>query len=161
MTEPTIPQPPTPPEGMTPPGPSGPRASFWSRLLALLLDWVIVIVGALFLIIVLAIIGDEGGALIGALIALVLAIAYFTYFQGGPTGQTPGKRMCNIRVIDANTGGPIGYARSLGRVLFAWLISSFLWNLGYLWMIWDKEKQTWHDKVTSAVVVPTSAYPVR
>ncbi|MFM8387932.1 MAG: RDD family protein, partial [Actinomycetota bacterium] len=24
--------------------------------------------------------------------------------------------------------------------------------LGYLWMLWDSEKQTWHDKMVSSVV---------
>jgi hypothetical protein len=27
-------------------------------------------------------------------------------------------------------------------------------------MLWDKEKQTWHDKLATTVVVPESAYPV-
>jgi len=26
--------------------------------------------------------------------------------------------------------------------------------IGYLWMLWDDEKQTWHDKVVGSVVVP-------
>ena len=32
--------------------------------------------------------------------------------------------------------------------------------LGYFWMLWDSEKQTWHDKMAITVVVPTSDYPV-
>jgi uncharacterized RDD family membrane protein YckC len=32
--------------------------------------------------------------------------------------------------------------------------------LGYLWMLWDKERQTWHDKFANSVVVPVSAYPI-
>jgi uncharacterized RDD family membrane protein YckC len=32
--------------------------------------------------------------------------------------------------------------------------------IGYLWMLYDPEKQTWHDKVAGTFVVPTSAYPV-
>jgi len=28
------------------------------------------------------------------------------------------------------------------------------------WMLWDREKQTWHDKFANDVVVPESAYPV-
>ena len=32
--------------------------------------------------------------------------------------------------------------------------------IGYLWMLWDKEKQCWHDKAANDVVVPVSAYPV-
>ena len=25
--------------------------------------------------------------------------------------------------------------------------------LGYFWMLWDREKQTWHDKMAGSVVV--------
>jgi uncharacterized RDD family membrane protein YckC len=39
-------------------------------------------------------------------------------------------------------------------------LSGIVCLLGYLWMLWDKEKQTWHDKLATTVVVPTSAYPV-
>jgi uncharacterized RDD family membrane protein YckC len=43
----------------------------------------------------------------------------------------------------------------VGRIL-----SAIVCLLGYFWMLWDKEKQTWHDKFAASVVVPTSAYPV-
>jgi len=29
-----------------------------------------------------------------------------------------------------------------------------------LWMLWDREKQCWHDKTANSVVVPEPAYPV-
>jgi hypothetical protein len=32
--------------------------------------------------------------------------------------------------------------------------------IGYLWMLWDGEKQTWHDKAANDVVVPVADYPV-
>jgi uncharacterized RDD family membrane protein YckC len=100
----------------------------------------------------------------GSVLALALVIAYFVYFEGGPTGQTLGKRALNIRVIDFQTGGPIGYARAfvrfIGRIVSTFpFIIPFVY-LGYLWMLWDREKQTWHDKMATAVVVPVSAYPV-
>jgi len=90
----------------------------------------------------------------------ILPVAYFAFFIGRPAGQTPGKKICNIRVIDFNTGAPIGYGRALGRALFAYWISATVCYLGYLWMLWDREKQTWHDKVCTCVVVPEAAYPV-
>jgi uncharacterized RDD family membrane protein YckC len=34
------------------------------------------------------------------------------------------------------------------------IVSAVVFLLGYLWMIWDSEKQTWHDKVAGSVVVP-------
>jgi uncharacterized RDD family membrane protein YckC len=86
-------------------------------------------------------------------------VAYFTYFEGSASGQTIGKRALGIRVIDFNTGGPIGHGRALIRNL-ARILSGLFCDLGYLWMLWDKEKQTWHDKIASDVVVPVESYPV-
>jgi len=39
-------------------------------------------------------------------------------------------------------------------------VSWVVFLLGYLWMLWDSEKQCWHDKFAGDVVVPVSAYPV-
>jgi uncharacterized RDD family membrane protein YckC len=89
----------------------------------------------------------------------LIGLAYFIYFEGGPTGQTLGKKACGIRVIDFNGAGPIGYGRATGRY-FARILSAIPLGLGYFWMLWDKEKQTWHDKLTTSVVVPLTAYPL-
>ncbi len=162
-------------------GPSGPRAGFWQRAGAYLLD-------ALILGIPLAIItsalgaslftfsfsinertgelsgGDVGAAagtvLLIQLLSLGVALTYFALLEGGSSGQTLGKKAVGIRVINQDTGGPIGYGKAIGRY-FARILSSFLCLLGYLWMLWDKEKQTWHDKLTNTLVVPTAAYPVQ
>jgi uncharacterized RDD family membrane protein YckC len=132
--------------------PSGPRASFFRRLVALLLDGIVlgIVEG-----IVRALLGQS----LGAAVAVVLGIAYYTYFEGSPSGQTVGKRALGIRVVDLDGGGPIGYMRAL----FRWLgriLSTIVFLLGYFWMLWDPEKQTWHDKIAGSVVVPSSAYPV-
>lgn len=37
---------------------------------------------------------------------------------------------------------------------------SVIFLIGYLWMLRDEERQTWHDKVASSIVVPTDAFPV-
>jgi uncharacterized RDD family membrane protein YckC len=134
-------------------GPSGPRAGFWSRVGAQILDALVIAVPAIILFLIL----DAGLAYI---LTIVIGIAYFVYFEGGPTGQTLGKKMLNIRVIDANRGGPIGYGRALLRYVVEAIFSGIL-LLGYLWMLWDREKQTWHDKAASSVVVPVDAYPVQ
>ena len=137
--------------GGTGTGPSGPRASFGLRLVAAIIDGVILFVVG----IVLSIIGGSGGQGLGTL----LSLAYFTYLEGSASGQTIGKRAMNIRVVDFNSGTTIGYGRAAIRWIFR-LVSGFVCLLGYLWMLWDKEKQTWHDKVAGSVVVPTDAYPV-
>jgi uncharacterized RDD family membrane protein YckC len=87
------------------------------------------------------------------IVALVAVLLYHGKLEGGPSGQTIGKKALGIRVVDANTGGPIGTGRAIGRFLFAQIISGAFCSLGYLWNIWDSRKQTWHDKVTTAVVI--------
>jgi uncharacterized RDD family membrane protein YckC len=139
------------PPGSYSSGPSGPRAGFWQRFGALVLDLLVLLVPEIILLVIF-----KQGALYQALSTL-MSLAYFTYFEGGPTGQTVGKRALGIRVYDFRQGGPIGYGRGLLRQIGKW-ISGLVILLGYLWMLWDKEKQTWHDKIAGTVVVPADAY---
>lgn len=140
-------------------GPSGPRAGFWKRFGAAVIDGILVGIVASVLSAILGA-GDEGrfSATYQGL-SLLLTVAYLTYFEGGPTGQTLGKKALGIRVIDFGAGGPIGYGRAVVRSLSRY-VSGFVLGLGYFWMLWDKEKQTWHDKFSNSVVVPVDAYPV-
>jgi uncharacterized RDD family membrane protein YckC len=133
-------------------GPSGPRAGFGQRLLAFLIDVIILwaVQGAIWAI---------TNQTVAAAVGLLVQLAYFTYFEGSASGQTVGKRALGIRVVDFGGGGPIGP----GRAFIRWIcriLSSIPCLLGYFWMLWDREKQTWHDKLATTVVVPTSSYPV-
>jgi uncharacterized RDD family membrane protein YckC len=87
-------------------------------------------------------------------------IGYYAYFEGSQSGQTVGKRATKIRVISSLDGGPIGFGRGLLRYLGK-VISGLALGLGYLWMLWDPQRQTWHDKIANTFVVPVSAYPVQ
>ena len=132
-------------------GPSGPRSSFWRRFAAALLDGILIgIVTGIFR----SFMGANEANGLGTLVGLV----YYTYFEGS-SGQTAGKKALGIRVIDFSGGGPIGYGRAFIRYIGRY-VSGIVLLIGYLWMIWDKEKQTWHDKFANSVVVPESAYPV-
>lgn len=133
-------------------GPSGPRASFGIRLAAFLID--VVALGILGVILRALL-----GFVLGNVVGLVVGLGYYAYFEGSPSGQTPGKRAMNIRVIDFANGGPIDPGRALVRYLGR-ILSTIPCLLGYFWMLWDPQKQTWHDKVATTVVVPTSDYPV-
>jgi uncharacterized RDD family membrane protein YckC len=129
---------------------SGPRAGFWRRFAAVFIDGIIVGIPFYILYAVSRGVGYGLGIIIGA--------AYFVYFEGGPTGQTFGKQAMGIRVIDFKTGGPIGYGRAFIRYIGR-IVSEIPIFLGYFWMLWDKEKQCWHDKFASDVVVPVADYP--
>jgi uncharacterized RDD family membrane protein YckC len=140
-------------------GPGYRYAGFWIRFAASLLDGLILgvpvaILGAAF--------GSSGFAFgpgynpgaqaVLNILNTVVGVLYYGLLEGGPTGQTLGKRICGIKVIDADTGAPIGYGRGIGRY-FARILSGLALGLGYLWMLWDPRKQTWHDKLVRSVVV--------
>jgi uncharacterized RDD family membrane protein YckC len=128
-------------------GPSGPRAGFWRRFAAALVDGLILTIpNVIFL--------EAFEYVVANLLSVILSISYFTYFEGGPTGQTWGKRALGIRVIDFAGGGPIGYARGFLRWVGR-IPSALVFFLGYFWMLWDREK------LAGTVVVPIDAYPVR
>ncbi|HEY2326721.1 MAG TPA: RDD family protein [Gaiellaceae bacterium] len=130
----------------TPSALGGPPAGFWRRFGAVVIDGIIVgIVNEVFSLIL----GKGAGYAIG----FIVSAAYFTYFHGR-TGQTPGDAALSIKVVDerAGTNQPIGYGRAFGR----WVISIFsaiVIVIGYLWMLWDPKKQTWHDKAVGSLPV--------
>ena len=135
----------------SPRGPSGPRAGFWIRVVATAIDGLILSAAiAPFRLWISEFVGFAVGAVIGLL--------YYGYLEGGPAGQTVGKRVVNIRVVRAADGGSLGWSTAMLRYACSWLSLIPLW-LGYFWMLWDREKQTWHDKLSETVVVPSSAWP--
>ena len=92
-----------------------------------------------------------GGVALGTLGPLLVMIGYVV--QLGRTGQTWGRRIVGNKVIRVDNGDVPGIGRALGRELFAWIVSASILYLGYLWMIWDDDRQTWHDKVAGTIVV--------
>jgi uncharacterized RDD family membrane protein YckC len=133
-------------------GPSGPRASFAQRLLGAFADVILVSIAG-------TLVNAVFNSRIAATVNFIVGIVYYVYLEGSPSGQTVGKRLANIRVIDFDSGGPIDRGRAAIRY-FGRLLSGIVCFLGYFWMLWDSERQTWHDKLANSVVVPTSAYPV-
>jgi uncharacterized RDD family membrane protein YckC len=126
----------------------GGAAGFWRRFGAALIDGILL--GVVSTILRYAI-----GAGIGTLLGIVIAGVYFTYFHGS-TGRTPGDAALSIRVVDIESGQTIGYGRALGRWAMSY-VSTVVILLGFLWMLWDPKKQTWHDKVARSLPVQTGS----
>jgi len=103
--------------------------------------------------------GAPSAGLLGGGIAVVVLGFLFVvviYLRAlGRTGQTWGRRIVGNKVVRVDNGDVPGIGRALGRELFGWIISANILYLGYLWMIWDKDRQTWHDKVAGTIVVRT------
>ncbi|MEW6399145.1 MAG: RDD family protein [Bacillota bacterium] len=134
-------------------------ASFGRRLVAYILDGIIVDVALVIVAFVLAGVGLAGGASpesikhTTAIIGLLLGLTYATLFTG-LLGQTPGKMALGIKVVGPG-GGPPGIGRAFLREVIGKFLSGLILLLGYLWMLWDAKKQCWHDRLADTVVVLT------
>jgi len=141
-------------------------AGFWRRLVAAFLDWLLIGIVA-------AAIGDLFGVeapsppaqgdgfnfqLAGTGPFILVELAYFTYFHATSAGQSIGNKILGIRVLDANTGRSLPYARAFVRALVSNL-SALPCFLGFFWMLWEPRKRTWHDMVADSLVVRTTFYP--
>lgn len=96
-----------------------------------------------------------GSRAIFDLISIVLAAAYYGYFDG-TRGQTIGKQVLNIKVVDANSGGVVGPGRAILRK-FILGISMIPCLVGAFSPFFDgtKRMQGWHDKIGNDFVVKT------
>lgn len=94
-----------------------------------------------------------GIILVAYLVVIIIWVGYMVYFTG-TSGQTVGKKAMKIKVIRKD-GSPVGVGYALLRETVGKYISALVLNLGYLWMLWDQEKQTWHDKIAGTLVVKT------
>lgn len=70
---------------------------------------------------------------------------------GHMLGVTLGKKAVGVRVLRADGRRP-GVLRGLARWAASWLSAVALW-LGYVWVLWDDNRQTWHDKLAGTYVV--------
>jgi uncharacterized RDD family membrane protein YckC len=129
-----------------------PRARFGQRVGAYLIDIVLVN----FVVFVLSFLVQAAA---GLLLSLAVGLGYFAVFEGSGSGQTVGKRLLGIRVVDFESGTPITYGRAFVRAAGRYL-SGLVFLLGYLWMLWDRDAQTWHDKFAATTVVPVKSFPV-
>lgn len=98
--------------------------------------------------------------LVGSLLsagALLLLVGN-RHVLAGRTGQSVGKRLMGIWLVHRSTGRPIGTLDAFVRDLLH--VLDGLGGIGYLWPLWDEERQTLADKVAETVVVRTPVAPL-
>jgi uncharacterized RDD family membrane protein YckC len=105
----------------------------------------------------LAVDGGAAGAVALAISAVVIAL-YGVIFLS-TAGQTPGMRLCGMRVIDAY-GEPPSVSWSVVRVA-SLAVSLAVFGLGCLWIAFSREKRGLHDILAGTWVVSTSRMVAR
>ncbi|HUO40121.1 MAG TPA: RDD family protein, partial [Mycobacterium sp.] len=113
---------------------------FWIRLLAFIIDWVI-----------LAIIGGVLGRAGAFGVSTIIGIVYYIGFWGA-RGQTIGMMPFNLRVVRNDNGMPITWSNAILRYI-GLIISVLVIFIGVIWVAFDARKRGWHDMIGGTVVV--------
>jgi uncharacterized RDD family membrane protein YckC len=160
---PVMPPPPPPPSAgqppMMPPPPGGGYAmattpgnlaSPGMRIVGGLIDVVIIVV---VFIIVDTILRDARG--FAGLVNLILVVGYFGYFWSS-RGASIGMMPFGFKVRDIATGQYPSMGKAALRGFIWWLEVAttvcIIGLIGWLWMLWDPQKQAIHDKVAGTIV---------
>lgn len=139
------PPPPPPPPPSAPAGPTAdllnvatlPRAGFWIRMLALLIDLILVGVALSWV--------HHGGR------GMLLLLAGYGAIMWKLKGTTVGGIVCDLKVVRIG-GAPLDWGTAIVRALGCFL-SLVVCGLGFIWIAVDHEHQAWHDKIAGTVVV--------
>lgn len=144
-------------------------AAFWQRLLAYLLDSVIVTVIMIILLVIInvgypkaSVYDPETGGVVTALsgeaffaILLVLGIVPFLYyvlFESSHSQATPGKMALGI-YLTSTRGGDIDLPTATMRYVVRIILSGSLFAFGYWLMFFTARQQTLHDLIAGTLVV--------
>ena len=140
-----------------------PRAGLWRRLAALLYDRVL-IASLLMVTSVITTALNRGQAITAdhplfhyyqLILVAVVVVFYGQFWMRG--GQTLGMKAWRIQLRTQN-GEPIGWLRVLRRCS-AGLLSWLPLGLGYLWLLIDRDRLTWHDRLSGTEVVVLLPHP--
>lgn len=124
-------------------------ASAGQRFGAFLVDFAIsVLVGIVGMVIGSAMGGD------GNVVNFVFSIGYWIVVLGmvATRGQSPGKIAIGIKIVRTD-GSSIGIGTTLLREIIGKIVSTIFIFLGYIWILFDGQRQGWHDKISSTYVV--------
>jgi uncharacterized RDD family membrane protein YckC len=138
-----------PPMGGGAPAP-GNLASPGLRIVGGLIDAVILI--AVFLIVDFV---SRGNYFVAGLVNLIALLGYFGYFLS-TRGQTVGMMVFGFKVRDLATGQYPSLGKAALRGFIWWLEVALtvciIGAIGWLWQLWDPQRQAIHDKVAGTIV---------
>ncbi|HET7650595.1 MAG TPA: RDD family protein [Gammaproteobacteria bacterium] len=80
------------------------------------------------------------------LVLLALAFAFFGGFWTR-NGQTLGMLAWKLRVVQSANGARVTWRQALVRYLAA-LVSWVVFGLGFIWSLFDRDRKTWHDRLS-------------
>ena len=128
-------------------------AGLFRRLAAILYDSLLIIAMWLITTLLLVAFINDGTALQGPLFQFGLyfeACLFYSYFWR-LRGQTLGMQVWKIKLISPSLQ-TLSWQECFARLFFA-LVSVSMLGLGFIWMLFDPERLTWHDRASGTRVV--------
>lgn len=135
------------------------KASVGLRLVAALIDHLLLWTLYLLLLLLLISAGDVTQLL--NRLALILILIIFVFSMGIPfcsifltakIGGTVGKLITGIEVIDFQ-GKHVSFTRAFFRNYIGYIVSSIFFWLGFIWIAVDRDRRGWHDMIADTFVV--------
>ena len=124
-------------------------AGFWRRLVSNVIDDMTLSVALAILLFLTSLV-----SLMVILLLVVLVYALYKHMKC----KTLGRRLMGIKVV-TRTGQDVGFWRGAFRETMGKFVSSLVLYLGFLWVAFDSEKRSWHDKMAGTSVVKTRPRP--
>lgn len=83
---------------------------------------------------------------------LVMPALYWVVIQK-EFGATPGKKLMGLKVVNLDGTHEISYGRLFLRDIIGRYISGVFLCLGYVWVLFNQDRRSWHDLMTKTRVV--------
>jgi len=132
-------------------------AGFWLRAVALIIDTIIISIGAGIIGFIVGIYWGIAGVSEDAIVAFIYLISivgnwlYYAGMESSAKQATFGKQALEIKVTD-ESGDRVSFGRTTGRY-FGKIISALLLLIGYLMAAFTEKKQALHDIMANTYVI--------
>ncbi|RPI83927.1 MAG: RDD family protein [Chloroflexi bacterium] len=147
-------------DGVPPTDQSDLPAGFVSRLEAFIIDLIILVVGSVVAIWLIESIirffaiyllwPNLSSVQFSPFVSLLIIMAYFMYFWA-LLGYTPGKLLLGLKIVRRD-GSKLTLGRSFLRFIGYW-VSAVPLFLGFIWIIFDRKRLSWHDRLAGTQVI--------
>ncbi len=131
---------------------------FWRRVVAALIDGLLVGVLSSLLWFVLGFLfdastptGEASYSFVTNSLSLILGLGYYSLMESSPRQATVGKIVMGLTVADEQ-GNRISFQRAAMRYLAKYL-SATIFMIGFIMVAFTEKKQGLHDKLVNTVVV--------
>jgi len=135
------------------PAPDVHYVGFWARVVAGVVDSVVLLFVLVPIALLLGMIGvgiGDGDPFAQTIVQIMTAVIVIVFWM--MRMATPGKMVIDAVIVDARTFGKPSLFQYVVRYI-GYFISMIPLFLGLLWVAFDRRKQGWHDKLAGTVVI--------